>query len=73
MKTKTLFVYFVPHPLHRGFAEAIGADLWYYNRYSKDRNLPKIFKSFINGILLPKYDVYLCKKNFHQSKEIYDE
>ena len=61
MNPKILFVYFVPHPSHKGFAEAIGADFWHYNYYFKDRNLPKIFKSFINGILLPKYDVYLTE------------
>jgi len=61
MKPKVLFVYFVPHPSHRGFAEAIGADFWHYNYYFKNRNLPKIFKSFVNGILLPKYDIYLTE------------
>ncbi|NMX21209.1 hypothetical protein C5S30_01975 [ANME-1 cluster archaeon GoMg4] len=61
MNPKILFVYYVPHPSHKGFAESIGADFWYYNNYFKDRNIPKIFKSFINGILLPKYDVYLSE------------
>lgn len=61
MKPRTLFVYFLPHPSHRGFAESVGADFWHYNHYFKDKKLPRIFKSFINGILLPKYDVYLTE------------
>jgi len=61
MKTEVLFVYFVPHPSHKGFAEAINADFWHYNHYFKGSRLPKIAKSGINGILLPKYDVYLTE------------
>jgi len=61
MKTEVLFVYYVPHPSHKGFAEAIGADFWYYNHYFRGSSLPKIAKSGINGILLPKYDVYLTE------------
>lgn len=60
-KNEGSFRVFPPLPSHRGFAESIGADFWYYNHYSKDRNLPKMFKSFINGIFLPKYDVYLTE------------
>ncbi|RLE68207.1 MAG: hypothetical protein DRJ45_08315 [Thermoprotei archaeon] len=58
---KVLFVYYVPHPSHRGFAESIGADFWHYNHYFKGSRLPKIAKSGINGLLLPKYDVYLSE------------
>jgi len=61
MNTKVLFVYYVPHPSHRGFAESIGADFWHYNHYFKGSRLPKIAKSGINGLLLPRYDVYLSE------------
>ncbi len=61
MQSKILFVYFLPHPSHRGFAESVNADFWHYNHYLKNTPLPKIFKSSINGILLPKYEVYLTE------------
>lgn len=58
---KVLFVYLDPHPSHKGFAEAVGSDFWHYNRYLNNSKTPKIFKSFINGMLLPRYNVYLTE------------
>jgi len=61
MKSSILFVHFQkPHPAHEGFAKAINADFLYYDRFNiKIR--PKTFRFFINGIFMPKYDVYLCE------------
>jgi len=59
---KILFVYSGLHSSHIGFAKAINADLWYYHYYFCNHNLPRIFKSLINGIFLPShYDVYICE------------
>jgi len=41
MNTKTLFVYYVPHPSHKEFAESIGADFWHYNHYFRGSRMPK--------------------------------
>ena len=56
-----LFVYLDPHPSHKGFAEAVGSDFWHYNRYLNTSKIPKIFKSFVNGISLPRYEIYLTE------------
>lgn len=56
-----LFVYLDPHPSHKGFAESVGSDFWHYNRYLNTSKIPKIFKSFVNGISLPRYEVYLTE------------
>lgn len=61
MDPRILFVYFKPHPSHKGFAESIEADFWHYNHYFRGSRLPKIMKSGINGLLLPKYEVYLSE------------
>jgi glycosyltransferase involved in cell wall biosynthesis len=56
-----LFVYLDPHPSHKGFAEAVGSDFWHYNRYLNTGKTPKIFKSFVNGMFLPRYKIYLTE------------
>lgn len=65
MKSKTgfrvLFLYYNPHPSHRAFAETIGADFLSYGHYSKHKLLPKTVKSFINGVKIPDYEVYLTE------------
>jgi glycosyltransferase involved in cell wall biosynthesis len=58
---RVLFVYLDPHPSHRGFAEAVGSDFWHYNRYLNKSKMPKILKSFVNGISLPRYEIYLTE------------
>ncbi|MCX9074649.1 MAG: glycosyltransferase family 4 protein [Candidatus Methanoperedens sp.] len=61
LNMKVLFVYYNLHPSHKGFAESIKADLWYYNHYFNNKKYPRIFKSAMNGILLPDYPVYICE------------
>ena len=59
--TKVVFVYIFPHSCHRGFAESIGARFWYYHTYFNYRWLPRIVKGVLNGLLLPRGDVYFCE------------
>ena len=54
-------MYIFPHSCHRGFAESIGARFWCYHTYFDYRWLPKIIKGFLNGLLLPPADAYLCE------------
>jgi len=61
LNMKVLFVYYNLHPSHKGFAESIKADLWHYNHYFNNKKYPRIFKSAMNGILLPDYPVYICE------------
>ncbi len=61
MTSETLFVYYTPHPSHEGFAKAISADFRYYNQLFQYSFLPKILTSTINGMLLPKYPIYLSE------------
>lgn len=62
MRLGILFVYQGPNVCYKSFAESVGADSIYYNhlnlRYIKP--FDPIFH-FINGITLPKYDVYICE------------
>jgi glycosyltransferase involved in cell wall biosynthesis len=59
--TKVVFVYIFPHSCHRGFAESIGARFWYYHTYFNYRWLPRIIKGVLNGLLLPRGDIYFCE------------
>jgi glycosyltransferase involved in cell wall biosynthesis len=52
-----------PHPAHRGFAEAIDADLLSLNHYSLDKlglsnSIPE---ELLNGFLAPDYDVHIAE------------
>lgn len=65
-KSNTLFVYIWPHPSHRGFAEAIGAD--FQHVYFRDRNFTdnstdakRFFLGITCGLKYPDYPVYLCE------------
>lgn len=60
-RSQVLFVYYNPHPSHKAFADSIEADFWSYNRYVNHNIYPKMMKSFINGLLIPDYDVYLTE------------
>ena len=60
-RSQVLFVYYNPHPSHKAFAESIKADFWSYNRYIKRNIYPKMIKIFVNGALIPDYDVYLTE------------
>jgi glycosyltransferase involved in cell wall biosynthesis len=61
MKPPILFIYFLPHPAHKYFANSIGAEPWYYYKYFNHRLVPRLCKSFLNGLLLPRRDVYFCE------------
>jgi len=50
-----------PHPAHRGFAEAIGADLVDYHRLPVGSLGDTIAEDVVNGLRYPDYDVYLVE------------
>ncbi|TMT87281.1 glycosyltransferase family 1 protein [Haloterrigena sp. H1] len=50
-----------PHPAHRGFAEAIGADLVDYHRLDVGPLEGTILEDTLNGLVYPDYDVYLVE------------
>ena len=59
--SKVIFVYRFPHYCHGGFAQSIGARFWHYHTYFDYRWLPTIIKSFLNGLVLPRGDIYFCE------------
>ncbi|HPM60857.1 MAG TPA: glycosyltransferase [Methanoregulaceae archaeon] len=61
MTSDILFVYYTPHPSHEGFAKAVSADFRYYNKLFQYSFLPKSMTSMMNGMLLPKYPIYLSE------------
>ena len=50
-----------PHPAHRGFAEAVGADLVDYHRLSPNLVEGTILEDGLNGLAYPNYDIYLVE------------
>ncbi|EJN57851.1 glycosyltransferase family 4 protein [Halogranum rubrum] len=54
-------LYFDPHPAHRGFASAIGADLVHYREHSAGPFSGTIVEDVVNGLQLPDYDVCLVE------------
>ncbi|MFC4438917.1 MULTISPECIES: glycosyltransferase family 4 protein [Natrialbaceae] len=50
-----------PHPAHRGFAEAIGADLVDYHRLALGPLEGTLIEDVVNGLAAPDYDVYLVE------------
>jgi glycosyltransferase involved in cell wall biosynthesis len=50
-----------PHPAHRGFAEAIGADLVDYHARSLGPFSGSVVADVANGLTYPDYDVYLVE------------
>ena len=60
--SRVLFVHQRPHTVHKGFAESIEADFFFYRDY---RDIPSdaraLFEAINKGLKLPKYDVYLCE------------
>lgn len=50
-----------PHPAHRGFAEAVGADLIDYHRLSLGSVEGTVIEDVVNGFAYPDYDVYLVE------------
>ena len=50
-----------PHPAHRGFAEAVGADLVDYHRLSVGPLEGTVAEDALNGLAYPNYDVYLVE------------
>jgi glycosyltransferase involved in cell wall biosynthesis len=61
MKPSILFVYFLAHRAHEGFASSIDAEPWYYYKHFNHRLVPRLLKSVLNGLALPQRDVYLCE------------
>ena len=50
-----------PHPAHRGFAEAVGADLVDYHRLGAGPFEGTVAEDALNGLAYPNYDVYLVE------------
>jgi glycosyltransferase involved in cell wall biosynthesis len=50
-----------PHPAHRGFAEAVGADLLDYRRLSLGPLSGTVAADVMNGLTYPDYDVYVVE------------
>lgn len=50
-----------PHPAHRGFAEAVDADLVDYHRLSLGPIEGTVLEDGLNGLFYPDYDVYLVE------------
>jgi len=58
---RVAMLYQDPHPAHRGFAEAIGADLVDYHRIPAGPLADTIAEDVLNGLQYPNYDVYLIE------------
>jgi glycosyltransferase involved in cell wall biosynthesis len=58
---RVAMLYQDPHPAHRGFAEAIGADLVDYHRLPVGPLADTIVEDVLNGLRYPDYDVYLVE------------
>ncbi len=50
-----------PHPAHRGFAEAVGADLVDFRRLDAGPLSGTLLEDALNGLSYPRYDVYLVE------------
>lgn len=50
-----------PHPSHRGFAEAVGADLVDYRGFAPRPFGDSLLADVTNGLRYPSYDVYLVE------------
>lgn len=60
--SKVLFVHQQPHSVHKGFAESIEADFFFYRDYRDiPSNVRALFEALNKGLKLPKYNVYLCE------------
>jgi glycosyltransferase involved in cell wall biosynthesis len=58
---RVAMLYQDPHPAHRGFAEAVGADLVDYRRHSLGALDGTIAADVWNGLRYPSYDVYIVE------------
>jgi glycosyltransferase involved in cell wall biosynthesis len=58
---RVAMLYQDPHPAHRGFAEAVGADLVDYHRLQVGPLGDTIAEDILNGVRYPEYDVYLIE------------
>ena len=58
---RVAMLYQDPHPAHRGFAEAIGADLVDYHRLPVGPLADTLVEDVLNGLRYPDYDVYLVE------------
>jgi glycosyltransferase involved in cell wall biosynthesis len=60
-ETRVAMLYQDPHPAHRGFADAIAADLVDYHRLSLGPLTDTLAEDVVNGLAYPNYDVYLVE------------
>ena len=58
---RVAMLYQDPHPAHRGFAEAVGADLVDYRRRSLGRFDGSLLADAYNGLRYPRYDAYVVE------------
>ncbi|KTG10538.1 hexosyltransferase [Haloprofundus marisrubri] len=58
---RVAMLYQDPHPAHRGFAEAIDADLVDFQRHSLGSFSDSVVGDVYNGLRYPAYDVYLVE------------
>jgi glycosyltransferase involved in cell wall biosynthesis len=58
---RVAMLYQDPHPAHRGFAEAIGADLVDYHRLPLGPLEDTVVEDVVNGLAYPNYDLYLVE------------
>jgi glycosyltransferase involved in cell wall biosynthesis len=58
---RVAMLYQDPHPAHRGFAEAIGADLVDFRGHAPGVLGDSLPADVVNGLRYPRYDVYLVE------------
>ncbi len=58
---RVAMLYQDPHPAHRGFADAVDADMVDYRRHSLSSLDDTLAADVYNGLRYPKYDVYLVE------------
>jgi glycosyltransferase involved in cell wall biosynthesis len=58
---RVAMLYQDPHPAHRGFAAAIGADLVDFRGHAPDALGDSLPADAVNGLRIPRYDAYLVE------------
>lgn len=58
---RVAMLYQDPHPAHRGFADAVGADLVDYRRHPLGRFDGSLLADAYNGLRYPRYDAYVVE------------
>jgi len=60
-EARVAMLYQDPHPAHRGFAEAVDADLVDYRRLSAGAAEDTLLDDVYNGLRYPEYDIYIVE------------